>query len=71
MKAVRYRSSDDAWGSATLIGKHAEGWEKSKLVPALVMDGSGVATAVWAMTNRIAWATVSIYDNEIVANRFR
>ena len=68
MKAVRFRSSDRSWGSVTSIGRHAEGVEKSVLEPALVMDAGGVATAVWYTTNQRG---STIYDNEIVANRFR
>jgi hypothetical protein len=71
MNAVRFRSSDQSWGSPTLIGTHAQGSEESELAPALVVDRSGVATVVWCMTNWIAWFTVSIYDNEVAASRFK
>ena len=71
MNAVRFRSSDQSWSSPVLIGTHATGSEASELPPALVVDRSGVATVVWCMTNWIAWFTVSIYDNEISANRFQ
>ncbi|MEW6370875.1 MAG: Ig-like domain-containing protein [Pseudomonadota bacterium] len=68
MKAVRFRSSDRSWGSVASIGKHTEGMEKSVLEPTLVMDAGGVVTAVWYTTNQRG---STVYDNEIVANRFK
>lgn len=68
MQAVRYRSSDRTWGSLTSIGKRAEGFEKSVLETGLAMDAGGVATAVWFTTNQRG---STIFDNEIVANRFK
>lgn len=71
MKAVRYRSSDKSWGSATPIGQPPSGWEKAILAPSLVIDASGVATVVWARTNERSLGVSPIFDNEIVANQFR
>lgn len=71
MMAVRYRSSDKSWGSATPIGQPATGWEKALLAPSIVIDASSTATVVWARTNERSWGISPIFDNEVVVNQFR